>query len=511
MPTKLRKLKITRVALCPQGANYDTDSGEGAHILLFKAAPPLEKQDVTTTDFAIPSEGTAGVASCHNPDCQDPDCPVHGPLVRLLGRHRPKKKRVAKGLMGLHAEPDGDETPPLDYATRGQQQELWSCLWDKWERFTGTFYDVVGDCDDDNVPHLPILVASIGQFQADIVQLLDELDLVEKTAEAFEVLADEAAAIAKAGAPMAAHRLARLKDAIVSLQQILDECTPATVEHPGISAAGALGIPYVMKGDDGMAVTKNAESDKEHCDKCDDKNCDNPAHDRMKKELQMAETVDGVTKRAEKAEAQVATLTARVAELEPQLTEVQSALAKTQQELKTLQDEAAIAKMSPEEQRETLLATMPELVRKSYLDQENRLALIEKANHDLQEKNERLDYIQKAVEFRPLGFNPDDHWEILKAIDAMPEAPRMELVRLLKAATEQSKTASLWSTAGSQGTSPTGRDGSAEAQILALAQAHQTDKGGTLGDAIGVIAKAHPDLWLRDQQEKRVRNRVETR
>jgi hypothetical protein len=37
MPTKLRKLKITSVAVCHQGANYDDATGEGAHILLFKS------------------------------------------------------------------------------------------------------------------------------------------------------------------------------------------------------------------------------------------------------------------------------------------------------------------------------------------------------------------------------------------------------------------------------------------------------------------------------------------
>jgi hypothetical protein len=489
MPSKLRKLKIARIAVCRQGANYDAESGEGAHILLFKSAIPVDKQDDTPDPTPV------------TPSSMDPI----GTVARRRRRKRPLGKQDFSGPG--HPEPDGDEAPPMDYATRGQQYELWSCLWDMWERFTGTFYDVVGDCDDDNVPHLPILVASLGQFQADVQDLLDELGLTAKMAPLFTAFAadlTETARVDKAGAPMASHRLARLKDAIASLQQILEECTPATVEHAGVSAAEVLGIPYVMKGDTPMAVTKNAESDKEHCDKCDDKDCDNPAHDRMKKEEAMAETMDAVTKRAEKAEAQVERLTAQVAELAPQLAEAQAAL-------KTLQDEAAIAKMSPEEQRETLLASMPELVRKSYLDQENRLALIEKANHDLQEKNERLDYIQKAVEFRPLGFNPDDHWEILKAIDAMPEAPRTELIRLLKAATEQTKTAALWSTSGSQVPSPSGRDGSAEAQILALAQAHQTEKGGTLGDAIGVIAKAHPELWLRDQQEKRVRNRVETR
>jgi hypothetical protein len=493
MPYKLRKLKITRVAVCQQGANYDAESGEGAHILLFKSAPTLEKQDDTPDPTPV------------TPSSMDPI----GSIARRRRRSRTLGKQDFSGPG--HAEPDGDEAPPLDYATRGQQQELWSCLWDKWERFCGTFYDIIGDCDDDNIPHLPILVASLGQFQADIVQLLDDLHLVEKTAEAFTALAEEAAAIAKAGAPMAGHRLTRLKDAITSLQQILEECTPKPPERPGVSAADVLGMPYVMKGAKGMAVTKNAESDKAHCDKCEDKDCDNPAHDRMKKELQMAETVEGVTKRAEKAEAEVATLAAQVAKLTETVVTTEAALAKANAELKTLQEEAAIAKMSPEEQRTALLASMPELVRKSYLDQETRLAVIEKANQELHAKNERMDYIAKAASLRPLGFNPDDHWEILKAIDAMPEGPRDELLRLLKAATEQNRTAALWTTSGSPGTATTGTDGSAEAQILALAQAHQTEKGGTLGDAIGHVAKSHPDLWERDQQEKRFKNRVESR
>ena len=38
MPTKLRNLKIRRVDLCDLGANYDPRTGEGAHILIAKAA-----------------------------------------------------------------------------------------------------------------------------------------------------------------------------------------------------------------------------------------------------------------------------------------------------------------------------------------------------------------------------------------------------------------------------------------------------------------------------------------
>ena len=36
MATRLRNLKITAVALVDRGANYDPDTGEGAHVLLYK-------------------------------------------------------------------------------------------------------------------------------------------------------------------------------------------------------------------------------------------------------------------------------------------------------------------------------------------------------------------------------------------------------------------------------------------------------------------------------------------
>ena len=490
MPSKLRKLKITHVAVCEQGANYDLDTGEGAHILLFKSA------DVAKQDPAV--------------DTPDPT-PVTPSAMPPIGTiARPKRKRALgkqtmdySPMTGWHSEPDADAlTEPLDYATRGQQQDLWRELLAKWERFCGTFYDCVGDMDADNVACLPILSRSIGQFQDDVAGLLRDLDLVEKTAAPLATLHE----VSKAGAPMAGHRLTRLREAIQALQQILDECTPAVIDRPGVSAADVTGIPRVMKtshqGAPAMAVRKNEESDKEHCESCDDKDCDNPAHERMKKETVVSGNVaqaqiDALTTRAEKAEAEVATL--------------RSDLAKAQTDLATLQEESRIAKMSPEEQRETMLASMPDLIRKNYLDQETRLELIEKANRDLQEKNERLDYIQKAAGYRAMGFVPDDHWEILKAIDTMPEAPRTELTRLLKAATEQLKTSPWMTTVGSQSVSPTGSDGSAEQQILALATAHQAEKGGSLGDAITAVAKAHPDLWARDQQEKRFKNRVESR
>src|SRR4029453_8985305 len=104
------------------------------------------------------------------------------------------------------------------------------------------------------------------------------------------------------------------------------------------------------------AVRKNTESDKAHCASCDDEECENPAHDRMTKEdSRMADTLDGVTKRAELAEARVQTLEARLAELEPLV-------------VKTAELETALAKMkqTPEEQEAAYWASVPEPVRKKH-------------------------------------------------------------------------------------------------------------------------------------------------
>ena len=498
MPTRLRKLKITRVAVCEQGANPDAD------ILLFKAMEPT----TTVGDF-VPVSATAVLPSIvvpgrrHFSHPRPPlvleDEPQHvspGAVVEppnrssMLLSHmvmRPSGSGLAK--QDGHAEPDGDETPPLDYATRSRQQDLWGCLWDKWERFRETFYAVTGDCDADNVPHLPILVDSIGQFHDDVASLLTDLGIVEKVAPLFTDLS----AVSKAGAAMAGHRLTRLKAAIDALQAIFEECTPPEIEHAGISAAEAAGIPGAVNGrvpptaPIPMTAQKGA-----------------PMAPEEKTAPGMTETVaqleiDTLRKRAETAES-------RVKELEPKLTEVEHALA-------SLQEELTVTKMSPEEQRERFLAGMSDLVKKDYLAKEERLAMLEKSNALLAEANERQSYIAKTADYRQFGMVPEQHWEILKAIDTMPEEPKDELLRLLKAATEQLRASPLFQANGIDARPPGGGNGSgsAESQIMALAQAHATEKSVGLDKAIEVIAKQHPELWARDQQEKRFSNRVNAR
>lgn len=499
MPTKLRKLKITRVAVCPQGANPDAD------ILLFKSAAAVGKQEgVTVGD--VYTDTFAGTARCTDSHCDDPHCPVHGAMVR--SRH--KKKRVAKGPvseMGTHGEPDGDEAPPLDYATRGQQYDLWGTLWDKWQCLCATFSDVCGDWDEDNVPHLPILERSIGQFQADVHQLLSDAGVMEKAAPVLE----ELTTVSKAGAAMAGHRRKRLQDAIAALQQILEECTPDDYPHgtqppidrAGVSAAevaglpGSMGTPALSKGDPAMAVRKNAASDKEHCDSCEDTDCDNPAHDRMKTMEKQADD--------------------RIAELEAAATTLRADLAKAQQDLAQAQSDLAardttIAKMkqTPEEQEAEHWAGLPEAVRKKHEVQEARIVELQKQLADTAAKEEQTTYIAKTADFHSFGMVPQKHWRIVKAIDHMEEEDRDELWRLIKASQEQTRTSGLFSTNGTEGRHGGSSldSGSASDRLMALTQARMDEKGEDFLKASEAIAKSHRDLYAEANRERRQASRT---
>lgn len=487
MPTKLRKLKITRVAVCPQGANPDAD------ILLFKSAEsPVDKQEgVTVGD--VYTDTFAGTARCTDPHCDDPHCPVHGALVRA----RRKKQQVTKGplgAMGAHGEPDGDEETPLDYATRGRQYDIWEQLWAKWEQFCATFDDVIGDGDADNVPHLPILARSIGQFQTDVAQLLDDAGVVEKVVPALEQLST----ILKAGAAMAGHRRKRLQDAIAALQQLLEECTPdeyphgiqPPVDRAGVSAADVRAMPAYMKGPP-MAVRKNAASDKEHCDACDDKDCDNPAHDRMKNMEKQAED--------------------RIAELETTLAKAQADLAQAQSELAARDTTIAKMKQTPEEQEAEYWAGVPEAVRKKHAADEAEKVELRKQLADAREEREQTVYLAKTADYRQFGMVAQPkHARILKAIDQMAEDDREELLRLIKAAQEQARAADLFSARGTEGRNgDTSLEGSsASERLLALTHARMADKGEDFLKASEAIAKSHRDLYAEATRERRQASRV---
>jgi hypothetical protein len=60
----LRNLRVTRVDLVKNGASVDPTSGEGSHVLIFKSADPVSKDDDDTDDD---TEKSISCAKCSTP------------------------------------------------------------------------------------------------------------------------------------------------------------------------------------------------------------------------------------------------------------------------------------------------------------------------------------------------------------------------------------------------------------------------------------------------------------
>ena len=462
MPTRLRKLRIDRVALVPKGANQE------AHVLLYKAAdtkrengqdypaaayayvpdsqsPSTWKLRLVETPGGAPTPAQVGRALAalgpggfRGNRVKIPSADLAAVKRRVLAAWRATHDRkeevpaVLKNDYGMHGHEEDDEGPPMTLEERQQSRALWQQWGPLWRDFCETVGEIM-DYDEDDTAYADILMASIDQFRAQADDLLSGLGLLKKAAPLFTVLEE----VTKAGAIMSAARKQRVRAAIAALQAILDEATPAE------------GDAVAMKG----ATT-------------------------------MASSVEEVTKRAEIAEAEVARLTKALAEATTEMTAL---------------------KLTPEEQEAAYLKGLPDAVRKQFeADKIEKAAL----RAELQtERDSRLQqtYIEKTASYRALGLTPD-HWNILKAVDALPEQERTELLRILASAAQVIKTSGVLKALGVDG----GVQGeNAEARAVAFAKAEQ-DKTPALGfaDAIALVWKAHPDLYEAYSREKRSQGRV---
>ena len=175
MATRLRQLKIGKVALVPFGANQE------AHVLLYKAAegaPVLQKD-------------------------------------------------------GIGGEDSAEEAPPLTLEERMRHNALWEQWHPLWQAFCGTVWDIM-DGDEDDAQYADILMTSIQQFSDQAQGILEGLGLLSKAAPLLALCTEE---VSKAGAVMAAGRKQRLQEAITALQAILDEAMPHAKTVKGVPMA----------------------------------------------------------------------------------------------------------------------------------------------------------------------------------------------------------------------------------------------------------------------------------
>jgi len=192
------------------------------------------------------------------------------------------------------------------------------------------------------------------------------------------------------------------------------------------------------------------------------------------KGVRMTVTVDEITKRAETAEARVHVLEAELLQ----------------------------AKMSPEEQEAEYLKNLPDAVRKQYTaDKVEKAALREELRIE-KEARQRQEYIEKTVTYRLVGMTPD-HWNVLKAIDGLPQQERDELLRMLASAHEVIKTSGLLKVHGKDGVAPV--MGSALERIEKMARERAAASEGklTYEQAYDRISSEQPTLFAEARSEQR--------
>ena len=394
MPKRLKKLQITRIDLVPAGANPD------AHIRLFKAA-----------------------------DVPEPPVP---PVTK---------------------EDDGDDHMPLTTEQILQRNQLWAQWHPLWDAFTSSVWEVMSCCEDAE-HHAAVLMQSIDQFATKAREILSGLGLVEKAAPLFSLFAD----VEKAGRVMSAQRMRRLKDAITTLQTMLDEAMASSqTKHTNATPA--------TKGVSSMADKDMVEA---------------AVHAAVVKER------DEAVQRAEAAETLLKTHVAA---------------------LDAVNAELAKARMTPEEEEEAYVKGLPESVRKRLEAERTEKAALKEALALITSRAERNEYISKAATYAAVGMVPDDDWETLQAIDKMDEKPRGRVLQLLKAAGEQLKASKLLRTVGTDAREPSG---TTEDQVLAQAEELvATNKAATIGDAISLVFKAHPDLHAAWNAQRRTGTRLQ--
>jgi hypothetical protein len=267
--------------------------------------------------------------------------------------------------------------------------------------------------------------------------------------------------VSKAGAVMASHRKMRLQDAIATLQALLDEAT--SVDMPALTDTP---VAVYSKGDAPMDTTAPEHPEvlkQEHAD--------------LRKR---AETAEARVKELEHLEAVAATLEATIADL----------------------------KLTPDEQVAKYWAQQPEAVRKQHEADELEKADLRKRLQLADERAEQAEYIQKTAAFRSFGITPD-HWNLIRAIEKKLDEPeRDELLRLMKAATEQTKTAALYTSMGTTGVTNGSLPATAEDQIYALAKAYADEHKCDLGTAQLAVAAQNRELYERSVMEKRRHTRV---
>lgn len=447
MATRLKDLRMTKVALVPAGANPD------AHIMLYKAQEaPITKEVLVEIEL---------------------------------------------------------ESMPLTTAQRLEQSELWAQWQPLWSAFCESMWELLDKCHEGEVSqYAPAILQSIQEFQARAQTILSGLGMLEKAAPLFAACAaiekagramsaqrmaqlkaaigtlqkilDEAGGLMEKGDGLAVA-LNRQIDAMVTESRTRGDIIASMASAAGIAESTVsqiLGGSIIRPPDErlqgfarvlGVSLSRLqrlADADVE-------KGQDMPGAEDVK---DMQAQLATLTKRVEAADARVQELEGENAALKKQL--------------------------EPEPTEEDFLKAMPEAMRKRWEANERQTKEALETARVEKEKRERREYIEKVAAYKPLGLVADDDWELLQAIDKMDVKPRTRLLQVLKSACEVIKQSSLFSNLG--GNRPAHGGGTAWAQAEALAlELVAKGQAKTKEQAISKVFEDNPELRQQYQAEKR--------
>lgn len=253
----------------------------------------------------------------------------------------------------------------------------------------------------------------------------------------------------KAGRVIAGARLERLKQAVQVLQRICDEAEPSTddsLRH------------------DPLTMDKGA--------------------------TRMAETLEDVTKRATAAEAEVVALTKRATDAETEAKTLQDSITTLEKHQTEL--EAELAKAQPADPWQGISSD----VRKRIEASEERMA---KAETEVRKR----DCITQVRKYDALPLNPDDHWAMFDALNALPDDVRKHIFTLLDSCQERFTTDGVMK---QQGSRSTGTGGGTDAWSVIQTKAKDlVSKGVVKTMELGVdrVMQDEPDLYIQYEQERR--------
>jgi hypothetical protein len=169
--------------------------------------------------------------------------------------------------------------------------------------------------------------------------------------------------------------------------------------------------------------------------------------------------------------------------------------------IQALEAEVAKLRQTPEEQESAYLASLPEAIRKEReADKVEKAALREELRVE-KARREQGDYIAKTREYQAVGLAPDD-WDVLQAIDTLPEKSRGRVLHLLKAAGEQLRVSGLFRAVGFDGNPDAS---SAGERIAKTARERAVASNGTLTyeQAYTKVIEEQPELLRQYRAEQR--------